>query len=88
METPEIINRSLVFIAVTNKSPIPGTAKTFSTTKEPVKRLAANGVPNKEYQQIVKQVNEILAPHYDIATKHVATSELTEEELDKLYQSF
>lgn len=52
------------------------------------KRLAANGVPNKEYQQIVKQVNEILAPHYDIATKHVATSELTEEELDKLYQAY
>lgn len=55
---------------------------------EVYKRLAANGVPNKEYQQIVKQVNEILAPHYDIATKHVATSELTEEELDKLYQTY
>lgn len=55
---------------------------------EVYKRLAANGVPNKEYQQIVKQVNEILAPHYDIATKHVATSELTEEELDKLYQAY
>lgn len=55
---------------------------------EVYKRLAANGVPNKEYQQIVKQVNEILAPHYDITTKHVATSELTEEELDKLYQAY
>lgn len=55
---------------------------------EVYKRLAANGVPNKEYQQIVKQVNEILALHYDIATKHVATSELTEEELDKLYQAY
>lgn len=55
---------------------------------EVYKRLAANGVPNKEYQQIVKQVNEIFAPHYDIATKHVATSELTEEELDKLYQAY
>lgn len=55
---------------------------------EVYKRLVANGVPNKEYQQIVKQVNEILAPHYDIATKHVATSELTEEELDKLYQAY
>jgi hypothetical protein len=55
---------------------------------EVYKRLAANGVPNKKYQQIVKQVNEILAPHYDIATKHVATSELTEEELDKLYQAY
>lgn len=55
---------------------------------EVYKRLAANGVPNKEYQQIVKQVNEILAPHYDIATKHVTTSELTEEELDKLYQAY
>lgn len=55
---------------------------------EVYKRLAANGVPNKEYQQIVKQVNEILAPHYDISTKHVATSELTEEELDKLYQAY
>lgn len=55
---------------------------------EVYERLAANGVPNKEYQQIVKQVNEILAPHYDIATKHVATSELTEEELDKLYQAY
>ena len=55
---------------------------------EVYKRLAANGVPNKEYQQIVKQVNEILAPHYDIATKHVSTSELTEEELDKLYQAY
>lgn len=55
---------------------------------EVYKRLAANGVPNKEYQQIVKQVNEILAPHYDIAAKHVATSELTEEELDKLYQAY
>lgn len=55
---------------------------------EVYKRLAANGVPNKEYQQIVRQVNEILAPHYDIATKHVATSELTEEELDKLYQAY
>lgn len=55
---------------------------------EVYKRLAANGVPNKEYQQIVKQVNEILAPHYDIATKHVATSDLTEEELDKLYQAY
>lgn len=55
---------------------------------EVYKRLAANGVQNKEYQQIVKQVNEILAPHYNIATKHVATSELTEEELDKLYQAY
>lgn len=55
---------------------------------EVYKRLAANGVPNTEYQKIVKQVNEILAPHYDIATKHVATSELTEEELDKLYQAY
>ena len=55
---------------------------------EVYKRLVANGVPNKEYQKIVKQVNEILAPHYDIAAKHVATSELTEEELDKLYQAY
>ena len=55
---------------------------------EVYKRLAANGVPNTEYQKIVKQVNEILAPHYDIATKHVATSELTEEELDALYQAY
>ena len=39
----EIINKSLVFIALTNKSPIPGTAKTFSTTSEPVRRPAANG---------------------------------------------
>lgn len=52
------------------------------------KRLSANGVPNEEYQKIVKQVNDILRPYYDVSTKHVETSQMTEEDLNKLYDAY
>ena len=55
---------------------------------EVYKRLSANGVPNEEYQKIVKQVNDILRPYYDVSTKHVETSQMTEEDLNKLYDAY
>lgn len=55
---------------------------------EVYKRLSANGVPNQEYQKIVKQVNDILRPYYDVSTKHVETSQMTEEDLNKLYDAY
>ena len=52
------------------------------------KRMSANGVPNEEYQKIVKQVNDILRPYYNVSTKHVETSQMTEEDLNKLYEAY
>ena len=52
------------------------------------KRMSANGVPNEEYQKIVKQVNDILRPYYNVSTKHVETSQMTEEDLNKLYDAY
>lgn len=52
------------------------------------KRMSANGVPNEEYQKIVKQVNDILRPYYDVSTKHIETSQMTEEDLNKLYDAY
>lgn len=55
---------------------------------EVYKRMSANGVPNEEYQKIVKQVNDILRPYYDVSTKHIETSQMTEEDLNKLYEAY
>lgn len=52
------------------------------------KRMSSNGIPNEEYQKIVKKINDILKPYYDISTKHVETSQMTEEDLNKLYDAY
>lgn len=52
------------------------------------KRMSSNGIPNEEYQKIVKKVNDILKPYYDISTKHVETSQMTEKDLNKLYDAY
>lgn len=52
------------------------------------KRMSSNGIPNEEYQKIVKRINDILKPYYDISTKHVETSQMTEEDLNKLYDAY
>ena len=46
------------------------------------RRMSSNGIPNEEYQKIVKRINDILKPYYDISTKHVETSQMTEEDLN------
>lgn len=52
------------------------------------KRMSSNGIPNEEYQKIVKKINDILKPYYDISTKHVGTSQMTEEDLNRLYDAY
>lgn len=52
------------------------------------KRMSSNGIPNEEYQKIVKKINDILKPYYDVSTKHVETSQMTEEDLNKLYDAY
>lgn len=52
------------------------------------KRMSSNGIPNEEYQKIVKRINDILKPYYDVSTKHVETSQMTEEDLNKLYDAY
>lgn len=52
------------------------------------RRMSSNGIPNEEYQKIVKKINDILKPYYDISTKHVETSQMTEEDLNKLYDAY
>lgn len=52
------------------------------------RRMSSNGIPNEEYQKIVKQVNDILRPYYDVSTKHIETSQMTEEDLNKLYDAY
>ena len=52
------------------------------------RRMSSNGIPNEEYQKIVKRINDILKPYYDISTKHVETSQMTEEDLNKLYDAY
>lgn len=50
--------------------------------------MSSNGIPNEEYQKIVKRINDILKPYYDVSTKHVETSQMTEEDLNKLYDAY
>ena len=52
------------------------------------RRMSSNGIPNEEYQKIVKKINDILKPYYDISTKHIETSQMTEEDLNKLYDAY
>lgn len=52
------------------------------------RRMSSNGIPNEEYQKIVKKINDILKPYYDVSTKHVETSQMTEEDLNKLYDVY
>ena len=52
------------------------------------RRMSSNGIPNEEYQKIVKKINDILKPYYDVSTKHVETSQMTEEDLNKLYDAY
>ena len=52
------------------------------------RRMSSNGIPNEEYQKIVKRINDILKPYYDVSTKHVETSQMTEEDLNKLYDAY
>lgn len=52
------------------------------------RRMSSNGIPNEEYQKIVKQINDILKPYYNLSTKHVETSQMTEEDLNKLYNAY
>lgn len=52
------------------------------------RRMSSNGIPNEEYQKIVKQINDILKPYYNLSTKHIETSQMTEEDLNKLYDAY
>lgn len=52
------------------------------------KYLQANGIPNKEYLAIVEKINNILRKHYSSSTKRVETSNMTEDELDALYNAY
>ena len=46
--------------------------------------MKSNGIPNQEYIRLVNEINSILAPYYETATRTLHTSEITEEDLEKL----
>uniref|UniRef100_A0AAU8MHQ1 Nuclear pore complex-like protein n=1 Tax=Geladintestivirus 5 TaxID=3233137 RepID=A0AAU8MHQ1_9CAUD len=46
--------------------------------------MKSNGIPNQEYIRLVNEINSILAPYYETATRTLHTSEITEEDLQKL----
>lgn len=50
--------------------------------------MASNGIPNQEYIKLVNQINDILAPYYDTATRTLHTSEITEEDLVALTELY
>lgn len=56
--------------------------------KEFYERLKASGLPNQEYIKLVRQINEILAPHFDPQKKQVRVSDCTLDELLKLNDLF
>ena len=47
-----------------------------------------NGIPNQEYIKLVNQINDILAPYYDTASRTLHTSEITEEDLQTLTELY
>lgn len=51
-------------------------------------RMRSNGASNPEYMAKVKEINNILRSHYNSASRTINTSELTQEELDKLSQLY
>lgn len=56
--------------------------------KEFYEHLKASGLPNQEYIKLVRQINEILAPHFDPQKKQVRVSDCTLDELRKLNDLF
>ena len=46
--------------------------------------MKSNGIPNQEYIRLVNEINSILAPYYETTTRTLHTSEITEEDLQKL----
>ena len=51
-------------------------------------RMKSNGIPNQEYIKLVNEINSILAPYYETATRTLHTSEITEEDLKKLAELY
>ena len=50
--------------------------------------MKSNGIPNQEYIRLVNEINSILAPYYETATRTLHTSEITEEDLEKLAELY
>ena len=50
--------------------------------------MKSNGIPNQEYIKLVNEINSILAPYYETATRTLHTSEITEEDLEKLAELY
>ena len=50
--------------------------------------MRSNGIPNQEYIKLVNQINDILAPYYDTASRTLHTSEITEEDLQTLTELY
>ena len=50
--------------------------------------MKSNGIPNQEYIKLVNEINSILAPYYETATRTLHTSEITEEDLQKLAELY
>ena len=50
--------------------------------------MRSNGIPNQEYIKLVNQINDILAPYYDTASRTLYTSEITEEDLQTLTELY
>ncbi len=46
--------------------------------------MKSNGIPNQEYIRLVNEINSILAPYYETTSRTLHTSEITEEDLQKL----
>ena len=47
-------------------------------------KMKSNGIPNQEYLKLVNEINSILAPYYETSTRTLHTSEITEEDLERL----
>ena len=50
--------------------------------------MKSNGIPNQEYIRLVNEINSILTPYYETATRTLHTSEITEEDLEKLAELY
>lgn len=50
--------------------------------------LKLGGVTSKEYKEVVKRINEILATVYNPETRKIETSNLTEEQIEELLKEF
>ena len=50
--------------------------------------MKPNGIDNPEYVKIVNEINTILKPYYDPVAKQVYTSELSEDDIEKLIELY